>query len=112
MLPHVTYCQPIQRQSPYPLLGNRRDQKNDIFGSVVKLSIVRGRTSTNWPSNSRVLQAEIFGCFKSSNIIWRHFNVQSIGIQIDDNQLTELRLLAQRLNIIPKVKVDYSYVRG
>jgi hypothetical protein len=26
---------------------NRRDQKNDSFGSVVKLSIVKGRTSIN-----------------------------------------------------------------
>jgi hypothetical protein len=39
------------KSSPYPLLGNRRDQKNDIFGSVIKLSIVRGRTGINWPSN-------------------------------------------------------------
>jgi hypothetical protein len=38
-LPHVTYSQPIQRQGqPCPLLGNRHDQKNDTFRSVVKLS--------------------------------------------------------------------------
>jgi hypothetical protein len=29
------------KASLYPLLGNRRDQKNDILGSVAKLSIIR-----------------------------------------------------------------------
>jgi hypothetical protein len=42
-----------------PLLGNRRDQKNDRFASVVKLSIIRGRTSINWPSNNRDQQTRI-----------------------------------------------------
>jgi hypothetical protein len=39
--------------SPYPLFGNRLIRIMPYLGSVVKLSMVRGRTSINWPSNSR-----------------------------------------------------------
>jgi hypothetical protein len=41
------------KASPYPLFGDRRDQNNAIFG------VGRGRTSINWPSNSR--EEEYFG---------------------------------------------------
>jgi hypothetical protein len=51
-LPHCD----LHNNSPVQLQGQpipfAMHQKNDIFRSVVKLSIVRGRTSINWPSNN------------------------------------------------------------
>jgi hypothetical protein len=52
-LTHVIYSQPIQRQGQ-PISFVRQQTYNDIFWLVVKLiSIVRERTSINWPSSSR-----------------------------------------------------------
>jgi hypothetical protein len=52
-LPHVTYSQPIQLRSAHILcLATDVIRIKPYLGSVVKLSIVRRRTSINWPSNS------------------------------------------------------------
>jgi hypothetical protein len=53
-LPHVTFNPPVQWQSqPIPFVVNYNWQ---IYVGIVKLSIVRGRTSINLPSNSHVLK--------------------------------------------------------
>jgi hypothetical protein len=54
VLPHVTYSQPIQLRSAHILcLATDVIRISPYLGSVVKLSIFRGRTCINWPSNSR-----------------------------------------------------------
>jgi hypothetical protein len=53
-LPDETYSQPIQLPSAHILcLATDMIRVIPYLGSVVKLSIVRGRTSITWPSNSR-----------------------------------------------------------
>jgi hypothetical protein len=52
---YVTYSQPIQLRSAHILcLATDVIRIIPYLGSVVKLSIIRGRISINWPSNSRV----------------------------------------------------------
>jgi hypothetical protein len=53
-LPHVTYSQAIQRQGQ-PILFVRQQtwsEKWHIWVGIVKLSIVRGRTSKNWSNTT------------------------------------------------------------